>query len=141
MQQTPGSARERAAKPGCIHRHCCRGKFVNSTVESDCLTSSQARGDGPVAMIKAECSRHRDLRGIARLNPDASIDLAPEENLQTLLGEGVIAITIEPEKGQRYQGLVPMEEDSLSGCLEHYFYQSEQLKKIGRASCRERVEK
>src|SRR5690625_8041154 len=93
-------------------------------------------------MILAECSRHGDLRGIARLNPDASIDLAPEENLQTLLGEGVIAITIEPEKGQRYQGLVPMEEDSLSGCLEHYFYQSEQLKtrQIGRASCRARVE-
>ncbi len=102
--------------------------LLSSTLKFDGLISIQARGDGPVAMIMAECSRHRDLRGIARLNPDASIDLAPEENLQTLLGEGVIAITIEPEKGQRYQGLVPMEEDSLSGCLEHYFYQSEQLK-------------
>lgn len=102
--------------------------LLSSTLKFDGLISIQAKGSGPVAMIMAECSKHRDLRGIARLNPEVAMESLAEQNLQALLGEGVIAITIEPEKGQRYQGLVPMEDDSLSGCLEHYFYQSEQLK-------------
>ena len=38
-----------------------------------------------------------------------------------------MAVTIEPEEGERYQSLVPLVGDSLSACLEHYFEQSEQL--------------
>ncbi|MDQ2076058.1 Hsp33 family molecular chaperone HslO [Marinimicrobium sp. ABcell2] len=102
--------------------------LLSSTLKFDGMISIQAKGDGPVAMIMAECNKHRDLRGIARLNPDAPQVANEEHSLRALLGQGVIAITIEPDKGQRYQGLVPMESDTLAGCLEHYFYQSEQLK-------------
>jgi molecular chaperone Hsp33 len=55
-------------------------------------------------------------------------------NLQQLLGTGVLVITIEPTRAEnfegnleRYQGIVPLDADNLSGCLEHYFQQSEQL--------------
>jgi molecular chaperone Hsp33 len=102
--------------------------LLSSTLKFDGLISIQAKGEGPVAMIMAECNKHRDLRGIARLNQETPEPSSESQSLRELLGEGVIAITIEPEKGQRYQGLVPLESDTLSGCLEHYFYQSEQLK-------------
>ena len=40
---------------------------------------------------------------------------------------GVLALTIEPEQGKRYQGVVPLEKPDLAGCLADYFMQSEQL--------------
>src|SRR5690625_7469132 len=70
--------------------------LLSSTLKFDGLISIQARGDGPVAMMMAGCSRHRDLRGIARLHPHASIALAPEEGLQTVLGAGVTGSNIGP---------------------------------------------
>jgi len=50
-----------------------------------------------------------------------------EESFNNLLGEGRMAITITPDQGQRYQGVVPREADTLAGCLEEYFERSEQL--------------
>jgi molecular chaperone Hsp33 len=54
--------------------------------------------------------------------------------MQELLGNGVLVITIEPKrtenfggKLERYQGIVPLERETLAGCLEDYFQQSEQL--------------
>ena len=38
-----------------------------------------------------------------------------------------MVVTIEPDQGERYQSLVPIESASLSGCLEFYFGQSDQL--------------
>ena len=38
-----------------------------------------------------------------------------------------MVVTIEPDQGERYQSLVPIESESLAGCLEFYFGQSDQL--------------
>lgn len=100
--------------------------LLSSTLKFNGLISLQAKGEGPVSMIMAECSHHRNLRGIVRLQ-DAN-DRPQGQGLGELLGKGIMAITIEPEQGERYQGVVPMDSDSLAQCLEHYFYQSEQLK-------------
>jgi molecular chaperone Hsp33 len=96
----------------------------------------QARGEGAISTIMAECNHHNNIRGIVRLNPavELSSDLAESGSLQELLGKGVLVITIEPKrrenfagKLERYQGIVPLERDTLAGCLEDYFQQSEQL--------------
>ncbi len=39
----------------------------------------------------------------------------------------MLTITIDPDKGKRYQGIVPISDSTLAGCLESYFKQSEQL--------------
>ena len=36
-------------------------------------------------------------------------------------------ITITPKDGERYQGIVGLDQDSLAACIEEYFLQSEQL--------------
>lgn len=102
--------------------------LLSGTLKFNGLISIQGRGEGPLSMVMAECTHHRDLRGIVRLNPEFAESDTVGESLSDLLGKGIIAITIEPEQGERYQGLVPMESEHLAGCLEHYFYQSEQLK-------------
>ncbi|MFC3114446.1 Hsp33 family molecular chaperone HslO [Cellvibrio fontiphilus] len=110
--------------------------LLSSTLKFDGKIILQARGDGAISTIMAECNHHNSLRGIVRLHPEAELsdDLAQTGNLQQLLGNGVLVITIEPQrtenfggKLERHQGIVPMDADNLAGCLEHYFQQSEQL--------------
>jgi molecular chaperone Hsp33 len=84
----------------------------------------QAKGRGPVTTIMAECSSDGGLRGIVHGDLEYCDDLL---SLASLIGSATLAITIEPDKGERYQGIVPLEGEHLSQCLEHYFEQSEQL--------------
>lgn len=110
--------------------------LLSSTLKFDGRIILQARGDGPISTIMAECNHHNNLRGIVRLNSDVELieDVALHGTMQQLLGNGVLVISIEPQrkenfegKLERYQGIVPMDAENLAGCLEHYFQQSEQL--------------
>ncbi|HEY7774725.1 MAG TPA: Hsp33 family molecular chaperone HslO [Marinagarivorans sp.] len=100
------------------------------------LLTLQIRGDGRIPLIMAEATHERSLRGIVKLGAqhsqspssaivtDADID---GKSLRELVGNGVLTLTIDPEHGQRYQGIVPLEGDTIADCLSHYFTQSEQL--------------
>lgn len=89
--------------------------------------SVQLRGTGALRTLFAECTAAGTLRGIAQVE-----DGEPARDLRAM-GEGaVLAITIENPAGAgrepvRYQGLVPLEADTLAGAFEDYFRQSEQL--------------
>lgn len=103
--------------------------LIGASLKYPGLISVQATGDGPVSMIMTECNQKQQLRGIVRGNfeeqtLDHDLDII---GLSSLLGTGTLAVTIEPEKGERYQGIVPLELDTLSRCLEFYFEQSAQL--------------
>ena len=82
----------------------------------------QARSEGPLSLVMVACTSKSEIRGIARGDTDSiaetPIDLIPNAQL---------AITIERDGGQRYQGIVPLDGDSLATALDHYFLQSEQL--------------
>ena len=47
--------------------------------------------------------------------------------LSSLLPSGVLTLTIEPDVGQRYQGIIAVQRDELCDVLSDYFEQSEQL--------------
>ena len=103
----------------------CASVLMSSTLKFEGLLSIQARGQGgPVSTLLAECTHDRFIRGIVRGDSSAT---AGGERMSDLLGHGQMVITITPEEGQRYQGIVPMEKDRLSGCLQDYFERSEQL--------------
>ncbi len=101
--------------------------LLSSTLKFDGSLTLQARGDGPLPLIMVECSHHQDLRGIARPDGEADFEALADADLTQLLGQGVLTITVDPTQGQRYQGIVPLDQPTLAGCLEHYFQQSEQL--------------
>ncbi|MEZ7984542.1 MAG: Hsp33 family molecular chaperone HslO [Pseudomonadales bacterium] len=101
--------------------------------------SLQARGDGPVKLLMAEAviqqaedteepNAQHTVRAVARLSEEIPLTIESEKKgFQNLLGRGQLAITIEPEEGERYQGIVGADQATLSLCLEAYFNQSEQL--------------
>ena len=95
---------------------------ISNNLKFDGKVVLQGRGDGPISLIMVECSSEGHIRGIAR----GALD-APEGSLRTHLAEGVLTLTIEPEIGQRYQGIIAIQRDELADVLSDYFEQSEQL--------------
>lgn len=86
----------------------------------------QARGSGPVPLIMAEANDRRTLRGIVKFAEGGPRDLTGL-TLPQLIGEGVLSLTLDPNQGKRYQGIVALDGATLAECLNHYFTLSEQL--------------
>ena len=88
--------------------------------------SVQAKGDGPVSMLLADCTDTGALRGYARVDPEASIP--PDASAARMLGSGYLAFTVDQGPGREpQQGIVALEGDSLARMAEYYFATSEQL--------------
>ncbi|WP_129232619.1 Hsp33 family molecular chaperone HslO [Cronobacter condimenti] len=83
----------------------------------------QLQGDGPMTLAVINGNNQQQMRGVARVQGDVPADA----DLKTLVGNGYLVITITPEEGERYQGVVGLEGDTLAACLEDYFMRSEQL--------------
>jgi len=85
----------------------------------------QASTDGPVDLLVADYQVPGGLRGYARFSPERLAALPPDGRL---LGDGHLAMTIDRGlETERYQGVVPLEGDSLTEAADTYFRQSEQL--------------
>jgi molecular chaperone Hsp33 len=85
----------------------------------------QASTDGPVDILVADYQVPGGLRGYARFSPERLAALPPDGRL---LGEGHLAMTIDRGvETERYQGVVPLEGESLTEAADTYFRQSEQL--------------
>ena len=77
------------------------------------------------------------IRGYADFDREKLDQLGANPSLVSLFGEGHLAITFDvPEKGGRYQGIVPLEGDSLAQACESYFMQSEQVPSLLRVAVR-----
>jgi molecular chaperone Hsp33 len=96
--------------------------LLATTIKFEGRLSLQAQGRGPVKLLFAECTSRHTLRALAQW--EGGIEAAP---LPQLLGDGRMAITIEPEGKERYQGIVALEGATLAQALENYFARSEQL--------------
>ncbi len=95
-----------------------------NTLKFDGLLVLQARSSGAVPMLMVECSSDRELRALARYEAD---QIHSGATLQELMPEGVLAITVDPREGQRYQGLVALDGANLAECFTNYFVNSAQL--------------
>jgi len=100
--------------------------LMSTSLKFDGVLSLQARGDQGLRVLQAESAQSFHVRGIARYNAEALEDVEAT-TFRDLLGEGVMALTLEPANGAHYQGIVPLEGDTLAECLASYFEQSEQL--------------
>ncbi|AZN34011.1 MULTISPECIES: Hsp33 family molecular chaperone HslO [unclassified Pseudoalteromonas] len=97
--------------------------LLTATLKFEGEIAVQLQGDGPVKYAVINGDDKQNMRGIARMQSEISGSTVKE-----LVGKGYMVITITPTKGERYQGIVPLEHDTLSKCIESYFEQSEQLK-------------
>jgi molecular chaperone Hsp33 len=109
---------------------CALAALVGASLKFDGRLIVQAQGDGPVSLVVADYDTTGLLRGYcsfdkARLEEVSNGFARP--GARSLLGEGVFVMTIDqgPEM-DRYQGITPIEGETLALCAETYFAQSEQ---------------
>lgn len=100
------------------------------------LTMQAQSPDGIVELLVCDY-RSGELRGYVRHDPERLAALESMPSLSALFGNGYLAITFDiGESGQRYQGIVPLEGDSLGEACEAYFAQSEQVPTLIRIGVR-----
>ncbi|MBC3375638.1 Hsp33 family molecular chaperone HslO [Pseudomonas sp. SWRI92] len=93
------------------------------TLKFDGLLILQARSEGPVPLLMIECSSERQIRGLARYHAE---QIAPDATLADMMPNGVLALTVDPTQGQRYQGIVDLDGATLADCFTNYFVMSQQ---------------
>ena len=92
----------------------------------------QIHGDGPVRLLVVECDSALQMRATAKLAPDVAIaDNATLGELVNVNGLGRFVITLDPKDKlpgqQAYQGIVPLDGDTVADVIESYMLRSEQL--------------
>ncbi len=97
--------------------------LLTATLKFEGSITVQLQGNGPVSLAVINGDHLQQLRGVARWQGE----LPTNPDLKALVGDGHLVITITPDEGERYQGIVSLESDSLASSLESYFAQSEQL--------------
>lgn len=120
--------RERADYPpvlaDLLGRTLAASALFTGNIKFDGALSIQIKQAGPVGLLFAECGSDGRLRGLARW----SGEIADSSSLFDAQPAPLLAITIDNRaSGQRYQGLVPVEDTRLAALFEGYFERSEQL--------------
>jgi len=132
LRDTWQAIRQRSPYPDAVAERlgetCAAAALFTGHAKVDGRLSVQLRGTGALRTLFAECTAAGTLRGIAQYREPLPDPLTPQA-----FGPGsILAITIEnlPPGGRdlhRYQGMVELQADHLSGAFEAYFRQSEQL--------------
>lgn len=83
----------------------------------------QVQGKGPLNLLVVECSATLEMRATAKWQGEIG-----NQSFNELVGDGHFVITLDPKDGgQTYQGIVPIEGDSISEILQNYMERSEQI--------------
>ena len=91
------------------------------------LTLQVHNSEGVVDLLVCDY-RAGELRGYARHDRARLDELGPNPPLHALFGDAFLAVTFDlATSGQRYQGIVPLEGETLAAACESYFLQSEQV--------------
>ncbi len=102
--------------------------LLASTLKINGRLSLQVQGSGSLKWAMAECSHRGEIRALAEWHEDDIFNDAENGNVAlSTLKDGVLFINIEPEHGERYQGIVPLEHDNLPDCLTQYYDLSAQI--------------
>ena len=98
--------------------------LLAATLEFHGTLTLQLQGNGLVRLLVAQCTHDLRIRGLVRVA--APVD--EQSRFTDLVGDSRLVVTIESEEhAARYQGIVQLEGENLSACLESYFATSEQL--------------
>ena len=105
--------------------------LLAATLKFDGSLLLQLQGDGAIALMVVECRADMSVRATVKLR-DRPLPI--QRDLQSLLNPGGTAkfiVVLDPPKNtlgrQAYQGIVPLEGESIAQALEQYMLRSEQL--------------
>ncbi len=118
--------------------------LLSTNLPENGILTLQAKGSGAVSFLVTDANncvvencgaenKTTNLRGYANLAEDGLQQIkklketTKKPSLKQLMGEGYLAITLDTGLGDPYQGIVPLEGDSLSQAVQNYFVNSQQM--------------
>ena len=102
--------------------------LLASTLKIKGRISLQIQASGTFKWAMAECNHLGEVRALADYESDPRFDVISDSSVVfSTLVSPVLFINIEPEFGERYQGIVPLDQDTLAGCLMQYYDLSAQI--------------
>ena len=99
--------------------------LLTATLKFEGDITVQLQGDGPVGYMSVNGDNNQKMRGIAKVVETEKANNA--SSLQALLGKGNMIITVKPNQGEAYQGIVALDKPTLAQCFSHYFEVSAQI--------------
>ncbi|NJD05900.1 MAG: Hsp33 family molecular chaperone HslO [Methylococcaceae bacterium] len=97
--------------------------LLSATIKFNGSLILQARSAGPLHTLVAQATHRRTIRGLAQWRDEPPVSAG----LADTYGAGHLALTIQNEGAEPYQGIVGLEGRNLADALQNYFSQSEQL--------------
>ena len=102
------------------------GSLLSSNLKIDGTLIVQVQGQGRLKMLVVEATSEQTVRATARWDETAAI--GDDESLTDLLGSSsVFVLTLQPKDAEPWQGVVPLEGDSIAHMLMNDMKSSEQL--------------
>ncbi|MDI1362349.1 Hsp33 family molecular chaperone HslO [Methylotenera sp.] len=101
--------------------------LLAATLKMDGSLVMQIQSKGALKLLVVECNS--DVGSTIKMRATAkwADEVTDNQNLFELIEQGQFMITLDPKDGQAYQGIVPIEGDSISAVLENYMMRSEQI--------------
>src|SRR6201995_5609389 len=88
----------------------------------------QAQTQGGVVSLLVCDYKGGELRGYVQYDADPLPAAGPSPSLFALFGTGYLAVTFDQAtSGERYQGIAPLDGESIAEVAQNYFVQSEQI--------------
>jgi molecular chaperone Hsp33 len=98
--------------------------LLTATLKMNGALVLQIQSKGLLKLLVVECNSDLGIRATAKWTGDVN----DQQSLFDLIEHGQFMITLDPKDGgQAYQGIVPLEGDSISAILENYMLRSEQI--------------
>ena len=102
--------------------------LLASTLKIRGRISLQIQANGKFKWAMAECNHLGEVRALADYEDDPRfVEGSDSRTVLASLSSPVLFINIEPEHGERYQGIVPLDQPTLAGCLMQYYDLSAQI--------------
>ncbi len=136
LHDTWKQAQAQQTHPACVTRLLgelvAAATLLAANLKFDGSLVLQIQGDGPVALLVVECRSDLSLRATVKIREGHEVPA--DGTMQSLLnarGQGRFIVVLDPANkvpGQQpYQGIVPLEGDTVAEALQHYMKASEQL--------------
>ena len=105
--------------------------LLSATLKMDGVLVLQLQSKGALKLLVVECSHNLDMRATAKWDNsmwDETLTAEIEDfSFIELIKHGQFVITLDPQEGEAYQGIVPIEGETIAQMLQNYMLRSQQI--------------
>lgn len=96
--------------------------LLSATLKMDGVMVLQLQSKGALKLLVVECSSNLTMRATAKWSGEIN-----NQSFLDLVINGQFVITLDPSEGEAYQGIVPIEGETIAQMLQNYMLRSQQI--------------